>query len=308
MLSEQSSGVFMIAVTPFDDHGGLDLASIDRATDFYIEREVDGLTVLGMMGEAVKLTAAESRRVVDRVIRRVAGRIPVVVGVPSAGFAGMRELAAAAMDLGASGVMVAPPGYLRTDASIVAFYRNVAETLGADAPFALQDFPQSTGVQIAADVIERIVSELPSCVMLKHEDWPGLAKITHLREASEAGRIRRISILTGNGGLFLPHELARGADGAMTGFAYPEMLVDVCRAFSKGEVERACDLFDAYLPLVRYEQQPGLGLAVRKYVLWKRGAIRTSTIRRPGPALSAADIADIEGLIARQERRLAALN
>ena len=167
----------------------------------------------------------------------------------------------------------------------------------------MQDYPLATQVQIAPKVILRMVEALPTCVMLKHEDWPGLAKITALRAASDRGA-RRISILTGNGGLFLPEELQRGADGAMTGFAYPEMMVGVVKAFRAGDPGRARDLFDAYLPLARYEQQPGIGLAVRKYILAKRGAIASSTLRKPGAALSPADIADVESLIARQTRRL----
>ena len=206
------------------------------------------------------------------------------------------------MDAGAAGVMVAPPGHLRTDEQIFDYFDSVAATLGA-TPFALQDYPLATQVQIAPKVILRIVEALPSCVMLKHEDWPGLAKITALRAASGRGA-RRISILTGNGGLFLPEELKRGADGAMTGFAYPEMMVGVVKALRAGDLERARDLFDAYLPLARYEQQPGIGLAVRKHILAKRGAIASSALRKPGATLSSADIADVESLIARQTRRL----
>jgi 4-hydroxy-tetrahydrodipicolinate synthase len=206
------------------------------------------------------------------------------------------------MDAGAAGVMVAPPGHLRTDDQIYSYFDSVAETLGA-TPFALQDYPLATQVQISPKVILRIVEALPSCVMLKHEDWPGLAKIAALRAASDRGA-RRISILTGNGGLFLPEELQRGADGAMTGFAYPEMMVGVVRAFRAGDPERARDLFDAYLPLARYEQQPGIGLAVRKHVLARRGAIASPTLRKPGATPSPADIAEVESLIARQTRRL----
>jgi 4-hydroxy-tetrahydrodipicolinate synthase len=143
--------------------------------------------------------------------------------------------------------------------------------------------------------------------MLKHEEWPGLAKITALRAASAAGGMRRISILVGNGGIMLPEELRRGADGAMTGFSYPEMMVEVCRAHFAGDGERAADLFDAYLPLARYELQPSLGLAIRKYVLAKRGAIACAALRRPAPALSGEDAAEIDRLIERQARRLAAL-
>jgi 4-hydroxy-tetrahydrodipicolinate synthase len=199
--------------------------------------------------------------------------------------------------------MVAPPGTCRTDDSIHAYFSHVVATLG-DIPFVLQDFPQSTRVQIAPSVIRRIVDALPTCVMLKHEDWPGLNKITWLREA--AG-MRRISILTGNGGLFLPEELRRGADGAMTGFAFPEMMAGVLAAHEGGDEAHASDVFDAYLPLARYELQPGPGLAVRKYVLHKRGAIPSAAQRAPGVALTAREIGEVEFLLARQARRLAEL-
>jgi 4-hydroxy-tetrahydrodipicolinate synthase len=161
---------------------------------------------------------------------------------------------------------------------------------------------------MSTPVILRILKNAPTCVMLKHEDCPGLAKLSSIRAASERGEVRRVSILTGNGGgLFLPEELTRGADGAMTGFAYPEMMVDVCRAHAAGDIEKAHDIFDAYLPLARYEQQAGIGLAVRKHILAERGVIASAAVRKPGPKLSAADIADIARLTSRQTRRLAEL-
>jgi 4-hydroxy-tetrahydrodipicolinate synthase len=172
-------------------------------------------------------------------------------------------------------------------------------------PWVLQDHPVSTGVQMSAPVVLKILASSPQCVMLKHEDSPGLAKLTAIRAASARGDIRRISILTGNGGgLFLPEELTRGADGAMTGFAYPEMMVDVCRAHACGKLELAHDIFDAYLPLARYEQQNGIGLAVRKHIMAQRGVIASAALRKPGPKLSAFDIADIDLLIRRQTQRL----
>jgi 4-hydroxy-tetrahydrodipicolinate synthase len=301
LLDESANGVFIIAATPFSDNGALDLKSVDRMVDFYLERGANGLTILGVMGEAPKLTEEESRVFISRAIQRASGA-PVIVGVSAPGLASIKTLAASAMDSGAAGVMVAPPGHLRSDDQIFGYFESVAETL-APTPFALQDYPLATQVQIPSKVILRIVEALPTCVMLKHEDWPGLAKITALRAASDRGA-RRISILTGNGGLFLPEELERGADGAMTGFAYPEMMVGAVKAFHAGDPERARDIFDAYLPLARYEQQPGLGLAVRKHILAKRGAIASPALRRPGATLSPADIAEVERLIARQARRL----
>ncbi len=307
-LDTTAKGVYLIAVTPFTDGGALDLASTDRMVDFCLEKGVTGLTVLGIMGEAPKLTMDESRTFVRQVLARVAARVPVVVGASAPGFAPMKELTQSVMALGAAGVMVAPPSTVRTDDQITAYFDMVNETLGPDVPWVLQDHPVATGVQMSTAVVLKILKNSPTCVMLKHEDCPGLAKLSAIRAASDRGELRRVSILTGNGGgLFLPEELTRGADGAMTGFAYPEMMVDVCNAHAAGDIERAHDLFDAYLPLARYEQQANIGLAVRKHILAQRGVIASAAVRKPGPGLSAQDIADIARLTARQTRRLAEL-
>ena len=305
-LDASAKGVFLITVTPFTDNGALDLPSTDHMVDFCLAAGVTGLTVLGLMGEATKLTADESRLFVKQVLARVAGRVPVVEGASAPGFAPMRELTESVMAMGAAGVMVAPPNSVRTDEQIATYFEMVNETLGQDVPWVLQDHPVSTGVQMSTAVILRILKDSPTCVMLKHEDCPGLAKLSAIRAASARGDVPRVSILTGNGGgLFLPEELTRGADGAMTGFAYPEMMVQVCRAHAAGNLEKAHDIFDAYLPLARYEQQAGIGLAVRKHILAERGVIASAMIRKPEPKLSAADVADIARLTRRQTRRLA---
>jgi 4-hydroxy-tetrahydrodipicolinate synthase len=304
MLDETARGVFTIAVTPFLPDGGLDLASLDSMVDFYEEKGATGLTILGIMGEAGKLSAEESVTVVERVTARAS--VPVVVGVSAPGLAAIEALSRTAMDKGAAGVMVAPPGSLRTDEQITGYFRTVAEALGP-IPWVLQDFPLVTGVQMSPAVCLRIFAENPTCVMLKHEDWPGLEKISALRRAEATGA-RRVSILCGNGAQFLLEEMIRGADGAMTGFAYPEMMADVVDLMTKGDETRARDIFDAYLPLIRYESQPGLGLAIRKHTLARRGAIAHPTVRKPGPALSAETLAEVDTLIARQDARLSSLS
>ncbi|MBM7045814.1 MULTISPECIES: dihydrodipicolinate synthase family protein [Rhizobium] len=306
LITSDTKGVFVIAVTPFEENGAIDHASIDRMIDFYYDKGADGLTILGMMGEAPKLTQNEAIDVTRQALRCSDGK-PVIVGVSAPGLAAIHELTKAVMDMGAAGVMVAPPSSLKTDDQIVAYYRNVVETIGTEVPMVLQDFPLSTGVQIASRTLRTIFEAHPSIVMLKHEDWPGLQKITDLRD-DEAKGCRRVSILCGNGGMFLTEELRRGADGAMTGFGYPEMMVDVYRLNAEGKLEAAQDLFDAYLPLMRYEQQPGLGLAVRKYVLAKRGAIASAAQRRPAAALNAASVQEVERLMARQQHKLEELN
>ena len=237
-----------------------------------------------------------------RCIRRAA-KLPIIVGVSAPGFAAMRALARASMERGAAGVMIAPPPSLRADDQIVSYYAQAVEAIGADIPFVIQDYPLALTVQMTPGVIRRIVMDNPSCVMLKHEDWPGLEKISALRAFEREGSMRRISILTGNGGLFLDFEMERGADGAMTGYAFPEMLIDVVRLSRAGWREKAHDLFDAHLPLLRYEQQQGVGLAVRKYVMMRRGILDSDAQRKPGTALGAAARAEVDYLIQRLARR-----
>ncbi|HEX5639956.1 MAG TPA: dihydrodipicolinate synthase family protein [Burkholderiaceae bacterium] len=300
MSLSNARGVCVIAPTPFLDDGRVDNASVDRMTDFFLAAGVSGITVLGQMGEAPKLDHGEALEVAQRVVRRAT--VPVIVGVSAPGFAAMRSLARASMEAGAAGVMIAPPNTLRTDDQIVSYFRQAAEAIGHDVPFVLQDYPLTFSVVMTPGVIRRIVMENPSCVMLKHEDWPGLEKISALRGFERDGSMRHISVLCGNGGLFLDFELERGADGAMTGYCFPDMLVDVVNLHARGRRDAMHDLFDAHLPLIRYEQQQGIGLAVRKYVLMRRGVIATQAQRRPAVPLSPAARAEVDYLLARVGR------
>ena len=297
-LTANAQGVYPIAPTPFLDNGAVDSESMARLADFYLSIGAAGITVLGQLGEAPKLEPGESVAVARFMIRRAA-TLPIVVGVSAPGFAAMRVLAREVMEAGAAGVMIAPPHTLRTDDQIVAYYRQAVEAIGADVPFVVQDYPLTFSVQMSPGVIRRIVGELPSCVMLKHEDWPGLDKISTLRGYERDGSMRHIAILCGNGGLFLDYELERGADGANTGYAFPDMLCDVVRLAAAGQREQAHDLFDAHLPLLRYEQQPGVGLAVRKYVLMRRGLLASAAQRMPAVPLSAAARGEVEHLLGR---------
>ena len=300
-MDVSAHGVYVISVTPFTDDGAVDWGSVESLVEFYIGCGVHGITLLGMMGEAQKLSSEESAALVERALRLVAGRVPVVVGVSAGGLAPMSSLAHRAIDAGAAAVMVAPGAGLRTDDQILAYYRQVAAALGPDVPFIYQDYPQSTAVYLSASLFARLAEALPSLVMLKLEDCPGLDKLTRIRaEAAAAGR-RRVSILAGNGGLYFPQFLRRGADGAMTGFAYPDVLAQVYERFVAGDADGAENLYDRFLPLIAHEQQPGFGLALRKEILRRRGAIACAAARQPGPALTAADRAELDHLLARLE-------
>jgi 4-hydroxy-tetrahydrodipicolinate synthase len=298
MLTADAAGVFPIAPTPFLPDGALDWTSTDRMIDHYVGCGATGVTILGIMGEAPKLDSDEALAFAKRTIKR-APKLPFIVGVSAPGFAAMRALARAVMDEGAAGVMIAPPSSLRTDDQIVTYYAQAVEAIGTDIPFVIQDYPLTLSVIMTPNVIRRIVMDNPSCVMLKHEDWPGLEKISTLRKFQNEGSLRPLSILTGNGGLFLDFEMERGADGAMTGYAFPELLVDVVAFQKAGQRDAAHNLFDAHLPLMRYEQQQGVGLAVRKYTLMRRGILASDAQRKPGSGLSEKAKAEVEYLLTR---------
>jgi 4-hydroxy-tetrahydrodipicolinate synthase len=303
-LYATASGVFPIAPTPFHPDGRLDEASLGTLIDGYLKAGSTGVTVLGIMGEAPKLEPEESIAIAKHFVKGF-GKLPVIVGVSAPGFAAMRALSRTVMENGAAGVMIAPVPSLRTDDQIIGYYRQAIEAIGADIPFVIQDYPLTLSVQMTPKVIRQIVQENPSCVMLKHEDWPGLEKISTLRAFQAEGSLRPISILTGNGGLFLDFEMERGADGAMTGYAFPDMLVELVKLQKAGKRDEAHDLFDAHLPLLRYEQQQGVGLAVRKYVMMKRGFLASDAQRKPGSALSAKAREEIDYMLHRLQRAVA---
>jgi len=300
-IDRQSDGLFVIAATPFDADGALDLDSADRMTDFYLGCGVSGITILGVMGEAPKLAAEEARAFAARVLARAAGRVPVIVGVSAPGVGALAGLARYAMDHGAGGVMVAPAAGMATEEKVADYIAQVCAALGPDIPVCFQDYPQMTGVQVSAATVMRLARDHAQIVMFKHEDCPGLNKLSRLRAGCRD--TPRLSILCGNGGLYLPQELARGADGAMTGFAWPDVLAEVVRRHRAGDADAAEDLFDAWLPLIRHEQQPGIGLALRKEALRRRGAIACAATRAPGPSLSRLDHDELTRLIARISAR-----
>ena len=241
-----------------------------------------------------------------KVLKRVDGKKQVVVGASNPGTDNLVRFAKTAMDAGAAGLMIAPIQGLKHDEQIFGYWAEVLGRLGPDIPVCYQDYPQTTGVVHLGRRAQPADRRLPEP---RDAEARGVARLAEDHGAARSLG-RRASgggsrILVGNGGLHLPQELRRGADGAMTGFAYPEMLVEVCRKFHAGDADGAEDLFDIYLPILRHEQQMGFGLAIRKEVLHRRGALRSAAMRHPGPKLGKADHAELDQLVARLERRLA---
>ncbi|MFT5143044.1 MAG: 4-hydroxy-tetrahydrodipicolinate synthase [Rhodothermales bacterium] len=288
----QFQGVLPILPTPFDKSGAVDVSSLQRLIDFELEVGVHGVSILGFMGEAHKLTNSERRLVVSTVVERVAARIPVWVGVRAFGGAGAIEQALEAQELGADAVFVAPIG-IQNDQVLFDFYAEVAAAL--TIPVILHDFPESFKTTLSADLVARCAREIPGVQYIKLEDPPVLEKLSAVLDKADGA----IGVFGGLGGVFFLEELQRGANGIMTGFAFPEVLVGIYDAFRAGEVDRAAAIFDHYAPLIRYEFQPKIGLAFRKYTFRRRGIIDCSFIRPPGLLLDARGEAELSALIKR---------
>ncbi|CAN5630379.1 dihydrodipicolinate synthase family protein [soil metagenome] len=281
-------GVYNIMATPFTNDGALDEGSLRRLTEATINMGVDGITVLGVAGEAQKLLDSERRRVLEIVIEVNDGRVPIIVGASQNATDTTIAACTEAEEAGASGVMVAPPLYLQPGPALTEHFRRLGDAISI--PIVLQDFPPSNGVTMTPGDMAALVNTVPAITTIKLEDPPTPHRINQtlaLIEDPDA------TILGALGGIYYLDELRRGASGTMTGFAYPEALVAIWRAWDAGDRRKAAEIFYRYLPLIQFEGQPKIGLAVRKEILRRRGLIATAAVRHPGPSLDQGSLDDL---------------
>lgn len=297
-LEGEMEGIYNIVPTPFDESGAIDEPSLRRLIDFIIGTGVDGLTVLGFLGEAAKLSEAERAQVIDISLEVADGRVPVVVGATGQALDPCIRNARDAADRGAAGLLVAPPRTARpSEAGVRAHYEALAQAVGV--PIVVQDYPASSGVFMTPAFIGELAADVPSCRTLKLEDDPTAQKVTAILEANPD-----VGIFGGLGGNFMLEELQRGAVGMMTGFGFPEILVSIYRDFRAGDTDAARDTFYKYLPLIRYENQTGLNLPLRKLIYTMRGAMDHAEPRRPYPPLDEVTLTEIQALLDHLELRV----
>ena len=277
----QLSGVFSVLPTPFSSTGEVDIDSLRRVIDLFLGAGINGVTALGVTGEVARLNERERAMVLEAVLGQVNGRVPVIAGTTADGLKTCLDYTRKARAAGAAAVMVSPPrmAKLNSDA-VVAHFAALASAV--DTEIVVQDYPPLSGFTMEASLLARIAREVPPARTIKLEDPPTPLKTSRILE--QCGRTN-LSILGGLGGVYLFEELLAGAHGVMTGFAYPEMLVEVTRLFSAGQVDRAAESFYRYVPLMRFEFQEGIGMAIRKEVLRRRGALACADIRPPGARL-----------------------
>ena len=287
-------GVYSVLPTPFRAGGDIDLDSMKKVVDLIVGAGVKGVTALGVTGEVARLGEKERAVVVEAVVKQVNGRAKVIVGASADGVRTCIEYSREAKALGASAVMVSPPRSpkLNTE-SVVNHYKALAEAV--DLPIVVQDYPPISGFSMEAGLLARIAREVPAARTVKLEEPPTPFKTARILAA--AGETR-VAILGGLGGVFLLEELMAGAAGVMTGFAFPEVLVQVVTLYRAGKIDEAANIFYKFVPLMRFEFQEGIGMAIRKEVFKRRGAIADASTRQPGAVLDEGTRAALDRVLA----------
>jgi len=284
-------GTWYILPTAFDVDGAVDIPSLQRLVEAAIGWGVDGLTAMGVMAEPTSLTTTERSTALRAIFDAVSGRVPIAVGCSGPSVRTVVELATEAAGLGAVAAMVASPTLLKNVDLLPGFYRAVAT--GGGLPLIVQDEPAATGVTVPVSVLLACLSAAGSRT-IKLEDPPTPPKIGRLLAADPG-----LAVFGGLGGAAALWELERGACGTMTGFAYPEILRAVRGALAAGDAPGAGRLFDRYLPLIAYEAQPVIGLAIRKEVLRRRGTLAHAGTRGLGGPLDGPTLAALDEILER---------
>ena len=287
-------GVYSIIPTAFTDSGDFDPASQRKVVDLFINKGANGRTALGVTGEVARLEEHERREVLALVVSHAAGRVPIIAGTSAEGTRTCITYTRQAKELGAAAVMVSPPRMPKLNSNaVVNHYKALADAV--DLPIIVQDYPPITGFAMEPALLARIAKEVPSARTIKLEDPPTPFKTARILEAAGDTKVQ---IFGGLGGVFLLEELISGATGAMTGFAFPEILARIMKHWNAGERDAAADVFYRAVPLMRFEFQDGIGMAIRKEVLRRRGALSSAATRAPAGALDTATTASLDRVLA----------
>lgn len=293
------TGVIAVLPTPFRVGGDVDVPSLRRLVDVAIDAGVRGLAVLGATGEASRMSERERLAVVDAVISHAAGRVPVLVETSADGLRTCLDFSRQVKTLGAAAAIISPPRAPRLSIeSVVTHYRAMSD--GLDLPIVVQDAPSQCGVSMDAGLLVRIARDVPAARTIRLEEAPTSMKIARVLAA--AGETR-VDVFGGQGGLFLIEDLMAGAAGVMSAFAFPEVLTQVVTLYREQRIGEATDVFHRFLPLMRFENQDGIGTAVRKEMLRRRGLFADASTRAPGVVLDEGARAAIGELVARVAAR-----
>jgi 2-keto-3-deoxy-L-arabinonate dehydratase len=285
-------GIYPIALTTFDEHYEIDERSQLSLINYLIDCGVHGMAIFGNASEGYALSEAEKTRLMPLIIKEVRGRVPVFVSTGHTGTHVAVQLSKAAQDAGADGLMILPPYFLKPSAEdLFGYYQAISNAVSI--PIMIQDAPLLTGVNIGAAQMARLAKECANIKLTKVEAPPTALKVTEVKQAVGD----TMTIFGGLNGHFFLEELQRGARGTMPGSDMMPMFVRVWNCYEAGQHQEARALFNQYLPLIRFELQPGLGVAAMKQNLKAQGVIRQTTVRPPTRSLDALGLEELQQIV-----------
>ncbi|MBZ2186043.1 MAG: dihydrodipicolinate synthase family protein [Bryobacter sp.] len=285
------AGVYPILVTTFREDGSLDLVSQLKLVDYLLEQGAHGLGLFGNASEGYALEARERVELMKAIAGHVKGRVPLIASSGATGTRSAVELSKELAGLGADGLMVLPPYFLKTDGEgLMHYFGEISRE--ARTPIMVQDAPLLTQVVIPPALLARMAREIEFVTMAKVEAPPTAPKVTQTVAAAGDGLI----VFGGLNAQFFIEEYQRGARGTMPGSDCIRQLVEIWDALEGGDVKRAWEVFTRILPLLRFELQPGMGVSAMKHNLVAQGIIASATVRHPTAALDAVSQAELRVL------------
>lgn len=290
-MSIDFRGVYPIVATPFHDDGSIDWESQDRLIDYLLEKGVHGLGLFGNASEGFTLLPEERNELLRRIVKRVNGRVPLVVSSGHTGTDAAARISREAQDLGADALMVLPPYLLKPDGDGLMFYFD-AISKAVRIPIMVQDAPLMTQVTMPAALLARMGREIEWVKQVKVEAPPTAPKMSAVRAAGGNG----LTLFGGLNGQFLIEELERGASGTMPNCDIPWIYVEIWNRWTAGDKRGAWESFTRALPLIRFELQPGLGVSAAKHNMVARGVIRSARVRHPTSSLNAEGLRELQTL------------
>ena len=188
------TGAMVALVTPFSD-GEVDFKTLDELIEFQLENGIDGIVPVGTTGESPTLSHAENKQVIERVVKTVAGQVPVIGGAGSNCTSEAIELTAFAKKIGADATLQVDPYYNKpTQEGFYQHFKTIAEEV--DLPVILYDIPGRCGAGMEVDTVVRL-SEVENIIAIKE----ATGKLDH---ASEIATRCDLTILSGDDSLTLP--------------------------------------------------------------------------------------------------------
>ncbi len=288
------TGAGTALVTPFTPAGEIAWEELEKLVDFQLEGGIDAIIACGTTGEAATMTAEEHLKVVDFIIKKVNGRVPVIAGTGSNDTAFCVELSQEAKQLGADGLLLVTPYYNKTSQKgLVESFDYIADTV--KMPCILYNVPSRTGCNIQIETYCQLAKN-PYVVAVKEASGNAALAARIVAQCGDS-----LTVYSGEDNMTLSL-MALGGKGVISVFsnALPRQMHDLAAAMLQGDLDTARALNNQYLDLM-----DGFFLDVNpipiKEALYQMGLIGSNFCRLPLTTMTEAGAAKLTALLKKHQ-------